>query len=77
MRQDMLNRPLSEKGTVQKGENTMFRVFTTDEKAFLISADKYFLVREKGGFVHFELIKDGEPIASFKGDYIKAIIKED
>ena len=55
----------------------MFKVITTDEKAFLISADKYFLVREKGGFVHFELTKDGEPIASFKGDYIKAIIKED
>ena len=55
----------------------MFKVITVDTKIFMVSADNFVLVREKGGFVHFDLTKDGEPVASFKADNIMAIIKED
>lgn len=50
----------------------------TEESPFggnTLKADSYKLVREKGGFVRYEFYVGTETVATFRADYIKAIIK--
>lgn len=51
-----------------------YKVITID-KTYLTEADKYEIVREKGGFIRYDFIKDGIKVATFRAGYVDAILE--
>ena len=51
-----------------------YSIYTTS-KLFVVSADGYKLVREKGGYCRFVFIKDNAAVATFTASFVNAIVE--
>ncbi len=51
-----------------------YNIYTTSN-LFLVSADGYKFVREKGGYCRFVFIKDNVAVATFPASFVKAIVE--
>ncbi|MBR4543535.1 MAG: hypothetical protein IKO53_04915 [Lachnospiraceae bacterium] len=48
----------------------------TKKGSFIIKADAFRFIREKGGYCRYEILKDHQVIAAFSADNVNAIIQE-